>query len=59
MKKEKIVILAPIFQYVVEETLNSYRTKDIMEEGKELVGCSGMGDQILKVIEEMDKTELL
>jgi 3-isopropylmalate dehydrogenase len=41
-----------IIKQAVVETLDTYRTGDIMTEGKTLIGCKEMGEKVLEALEE-------
>ncbi|MGK5092065.1 3-isopropylmalate dehydrogenase [Deltaproteobacteria bacterium TL4] len=41
-----------LIQRAVEQTLETYRTRDIMAEGKQQIGCVEMGEQVLKHLEQ-------
>ena len=37
----------------VEDTIKTYRTGDIMAEGKKSVGCQRMGEEVIKSLEQI------
>ena len=41
-----------IIKQAVVETLETYRTVDIMAEGKTLIGCREMGERVLQTLEQ-------
>jgi len=41
-----------IIKQAVVETLETYRTGDVMAEGKKLIGCKEMGEKILQFLEQ-------
>jgi 3-isopropylmalate dehydrogenase len=41
-----------IIKQAVVETLDTYRTGDVMAEGKKLIGCKEMGEKILQILEQ-------
>ena len=41
-----------VIKQAVVETLDTYRTGDIMTEGKTLIGCKEMGEKVLEALEE-------
>ena len=41
-----------IIKQAVVETLENYRTGDVMAEGKKLIGCKEMGEKILQILEQ-------
>ena len=42
-----------LIQQAVVETIKTYRTGDIMSEGKTQIGCSEMGEQVLAALERL------
>ena len=42
-----------LFQKAVEDTIKTYRTGDIMAEGKTCVGCQRMGEEVIKSLEQI------
>ena len=41
-----------MIQQAVVKTLETYRTDDIMAEGKTLIGCQEMGERVLQILEQ-------
>ena len=41
-----------MIQRAVVKTLETYRTDDIMAEGKTLIGCQEMGERVLQILEQ-------
>ena len=41
-----------MIQRAVVKTLETYRTNDIMAEGKTLIGCQEMGERVLQILEQ-------
>ncbi|HIO11248.1 MAG TPA: 3-isopropylmalate dehydrogenase, partial [Deltaproteobacteria bacterium] len=41
-----------IIKQAVVKTLETYRTVDIMAEGKKLIGCREMGERVLQTLEQ-------
>ena len=42
-----------LIQQAVVKTIETYRTGDIMSEGKTQIGCSKMGEQVLAALEKL------
>ena len=42
-----------LIQKAVEDTITTYRTGDIMAEGKSSVGCQRMGEEVIKSLEQI------
>ena len=42
-----------LIQKAVEDTIITYRTGDIMAEGKTSVGCQRMGEEVIKSLDQI------